>query len=160
MKYYTVQKLSAWLDANNKGYLTGNEEYIDKEWFLKSYKWMMKQMTKRLINYNNEFPIWLWLDISNISFSELLNDEWVLLEIELDDEHVLLSNFLAWHHVLNDCSLDDDCQITKEQSWEYIFNEHDLEKFGYGFEDEDLQGTIGKIDCDHIKVIKYLLNNC
>lgn len=159
MKYYTIQKLYAWEDAKERGYLTGNKAYIDEECFLSSYIWMMKQMAKRIKNYNNEFPIWLWLDTSNICFNELLNDEWVLLEINVSDEQVLLSNFEAWHFVLNNWDFDEENKtISKEQSWEYIFDKDKLKKFDYGFEKEDLQGTIGKVDCKNIKVLKYILN--
>lgn len=160
MKCYTVQRLNAWKEAKIKGYLTGNRKFIDEEWFLSSYTWIMKQMAKRLKNYNNEFPVWVWLDTSNICFNELLDDEWVLLEIELNEEQVLLSNFEAWHYVLNGWIFEEENSIiTKEQSWEYIFDKDELERFGYGFEKEDLQGTIGRIDCKNIKAIKYILNN-
>jgi hypothetical protein len=121
---------------------------------------MMEQMGKRIENYHNELPIWLWLDTSNICFSELLNDEWVLLEIKLSEEQVLLSNFEAWHYVLNGWNFEEgNSIITKEQSWEYIFDKDKLERFGYGFEKEDLQGTIGRIDCKDVKIIKYILND-
>lgn len=159
MKCYTVQKLSAWEEAKQKGFLTGNKTYINEEWFLSYYLWMMKQMAKRIKNYHNEFPIWVWLDASNICFSELLDDEWVLLEIDISEEQILLSNFEAWHFMLNDWNFDEENKtICKDQSWEYIFDKEKMEKLDYGFEKEDLQGTIGEIDCKNIKVLKYIVN--
>ena len=159
MKCYTIQKLKTWEEAQVKGYLTGNEEVIDED-FLPSYKWMINQMEKRIENYNNEFPIWLWLDTSNISFVELLEDEWVLLEAELNENEVLISHFDAWHYVLNNSSFEEeDNSITKEESWEYIFDKDKLKKFDYDFEKGDLQVTVGKINCKDIKVKKYILNN-
>lgn len=160
MKYYTIQNLKAWKEANKKGFLAGNKDYIDEEWFSKPYTWMMTQMSKRLKNYNNEYPIWLWLDVSNIQFCELLDEDWVLLEIELKEDEVLLSHFEAWHIVLNNDYLDDENLMeTKEESWEHIFDKDKLEVLGYGFDKDDLQGTAGAIDCKNIKVLKYILTS-
>lgn len=160
MKFYTIQKLKAWNEAKLKGFLTGDNNYIDKEWFLDSYTWMMNQMSKRLPNYKEEYPVWLWLSTDNISFSELLQDNYVLLEVKLDENQVLISNFDAWHFVLNDSHFDEeDTSITKEESWEYIFNKEKLAKWNYEFEKEDLQEVIGRIDCKDIKVLKYIVSD-
>lgn len=158
MKYYTIQKLSAWEVAKETGFLTGNKKYIDES-FINAYRWIMKQMSNRINNYNNEFPIWLWLDISNIHINAALEDEWVVLEVEVDEEQVLLSDFNAWHFVLNDWHFDEENNnISKEESWEYIFDREKLKKLEYDFDKNDLQGTTGKIDCKNIKVLKYILN--
>lgn len=101
MKCYTIQNLNAWEEAKIKGYLTGDRKFVDKD-FLSSYTWMVQQMGKRIDNYNNELPVWLWLDTANICFNELLDGEWVLLEVELSEDQVLLSNFEAWNFILND----------------------------------------------------------
>lgn len=160
MKFYTIQKFKAWQEAQSKGYLTGNKDYIDDEWFLNPYTWMMKQMSKRLPEYKGEYPVWLWLSTDNISFSELLEDDYVLLEVELPQDQVLLSNFDAWHIVLNDSHFDEDnIAITKEKSWEYIFDKDKLEWLGYDFEKEDLQGVIERINCNDIKVLKYIVSD-
>lgn len=159
MKCYTIQKLNSWNEAKEKGFLTGNEEYIDKDWFFSSYSWMMKQMSKRITNYNNELPIWVWLDVSNICFAELLEDEWVLLEINVPEDDILLSNFDDWHFILNNWHFDEENKtISKEQSWKYIFDKDILENLGYGFEKEDLQGTIGRVNCENITVLKHIVN--
>lgn len=159
MKFYTLQNLKAWNQAKLKGYLEGNKEYADEEFFSKSYLWMMEQMSKRLKHYNEEYPIWLWVDPSNINCVELLQDEWVILEVNLSNEQVLLSNFEAWHIVLNDCHLDEEnLKMTKEKSWECIFDKGILKKLGYGFDDYDLQAVTGKIELNDIKVIKYIVN--
>lgn len=159
MKFYTIQKLKAWEEAKSHGVLTGDKDYIDEDWLLDSYIWIMKQMKKRLKDYNDEFPVWLWLDTSNIYFNELLEDEYVLLEVSLPEEQVLISNFDAWHTVINNWHLDEENDtITKEESWEYIFDKEKLDKLGYGFDNEDLQGVTGIINCKDIKVLKYILN--
>lgn len=159
MKYYSIQKLAAWEEAKEKGFLSGNKKYVDEEFFLNSYLWMMKQMKKRIKDYNNEFPIWLWLDKSNLFLTQYLEDEWCLLEIEMDEDKVLLSNFDAWHVVLNDWRFEEENKnISKEESWEYIFNKEKLKELGYEFDKEDLQGTTGRIDCKNIRVLKYIVD--
>lgn len=157
MKCYTIQKLKAWREAEIKGYLTGNEEFLDGEWLSPYYPWMKKQMVKRIKNYNNETLVWLWLDPSNINFVELLDDKYVLLEVEVEDDQILLSNFDAWNFVLNDWNLDETNTISKEESWEYMFDKEKLEKYELDFENCDLQGTMGKIDCKNIKVLKHII---
>ncbi|MEQ6356720.1 DUF3841 domain-containing protein [Lysinibacillus sp. M3] len=134
--YFTNQTIEAFNLINEQGILTGNEDFVDED-FLPSYKWMIKQMDRR-INNDGSFPIWLWTKKPN------LNDEGhfykgtdaVSLTVEVPDNNVLLSDFEAWHCVLNEwfCSMTDEesklfeqdkLNITKEQSWERIF---DLEK--------------------------------
>lgn len=59
--YYTIQGINAWIEAQNQGYLVGNKEYVCED-FIRPYQWMMKQMQKRIPDYNGEYPIWLWPD--------------------------------------------------------------------------------------------------
>lgn len=157
MIFFTLQKSEAWEEAQQKGYLTGNIDHINVEWFMESYTWMINQMSKRLKNYNNEYPVWLWLDYRNVSFANIMKGDWVFLEVNIPKEEVLLSNFDAWHVVLNEGHFyDDENVMTKEESWECIFEKDILEKMGYDFDDMDLQGVIGKIDVKDIRVLKCI----
>jgi hypothetical protein len=157
MKYYTLQTLKAWSEAKEKGYLIGNKGFImDDE---KYYSWMKHQMCKRLKGYNNEYPVWLWLSLDNINIIDTLDDDYVLLEIELSEDKVLLSNFYAWHDILNDGYFGDNKEnLSQEENWEMLFNKKELDKLGFTFDNDDMQGVTGKIDLDNIKVLKYILN--
>lgn len=157
MKYYTLQTLKAWTQAKEKGYLEGNREFMmDDE---KYYGWMINQMSKRLKNYNGEYPVWLWLTLDNINIIDTLDNDYVLLEIELSEDKVLLSSFYAWHDIINDGYFGDNKELLpQEENWEMLFNQSELSKLGFTFDEEDMQGVTGKIDLINIKVLKYIVN--
>ncbi|NFT08740.1 DUF3841 domain-containing protein [Clostridium botulinum] len=158
MKYYTLQTLKSWNHAKEKRYLTGNKKYAIPE-FKKYYQWMMNQMSKRLRGYNNEYAIWLWLSLDQVHIESTLNDDYVLLEVELPEDSVLLSKFDAWHVILNDGYFSDDIEgINQEEDWEMLFDTNKLIELEFTFDDEDYQGVTGKIDLKNIKVLKYILN--
>lgn len=159
IKLYTMQKLKAWKKAQQRGYLVGNREYVWEN-FIDSYSWMRNQMYKRLNKYDGEYPIWLWLETDNINFSEMINEDWVLLEINLSKEDIVLSNFDAWHIVLNNGYFDEEplTQREKEINWEYIFNRDKLEEWGYSWSTHNLQAVAGRIELENIKVIKYIVD--
>jgi len=131
--YYTNQTLEAFHLLNQQGFLTGTERFVWEE-FRSPYKWMIKQMNKRL-NTNSSFPIWLWTKKPNLDdeghFAK--GTKAVSLTVEVSDNDILLSDFDAWHAVLGDwyCALTDEeddlfeagkASITKEESWERIFD--------------------------------------
>jgi len=163
-RYYTIQKIEAWEEAQQKGYLEGNKNYVYEE-FLKAYLWMMNQMRKKLSLYNGEYPVWLWLERPDLRCGGYLNpgEKGVLLEIYIDEERVLLSDFYLWHCVLNNDAVADDedewelirqgkSHITIEQSWERIFDvNYDSCK------NTIIQGVTGKISIDKIRLIKEFI---
>lgn len=172
-KYYTIQTIEAWDVALKKGYLEGDKNYIYDEYFLDSYKWMMSQMRKRLTKYKGEFPIWMWTERPDLRCSGHLarGANGVLLEINIDEKDVLLSDFMAWHCILNNMFLplneDEDnlfesglCNISKEQSWERIFDLDMLRKYGdsqYISNVDKIQGVIGRVEMKNIKLIKRFI---
>jgi hypothetical protein len=164
-KYYTIQTIEAWNQAIELKYLEGNVDYIDKS-FIEPYHWLMDQMEKRLKSYNGEYPIWLWPKRQDLRKSGYLSkgQHGVLLEIELDENDVLLSDFEAWHFVLNNWffSISDDEEkmfeegkllITKEKSWERIFDFSLLNSLD-GWEHINIQGVTGRVDIKSIRLIK------
>ncbi len=62
--YFTNQTIEVVNQLNKTGYLTGNAEFVDKD-FLPAYKWMIEQMSKRL-NHNGSYPIWVWTTKPNL----------------------------------------------------------------------------------------------
>lgn len=166
MKLYTIQSQNAWVEAQHVGFLVGNKEYVWSE-FLEPYQWMMDQMSKRLHNYDGEYPIWLWCHKPDLRSSGHLNRGTIgeLLEVELEDQEVLLSDFMAWHIVLANSFLslteEEDhlyetgsLTMKKEESWERIFHYNDLRCFEYWKGPSDLQGVTGKIPTERIKHLK------
>lgn len=164
MKYYSLQNLDAWKDAIKNGYLVGNKKYIMDEEFDAHYQWMMKQMEKRINVDASDYPIWLWLTLNNVNIEEItfnLSCDYVLLEIDLPEDKVLLSNFDAWHIILNNGYFSDNIDnVNQEDDWETLFDKDTLEdeNFGFTFEDEDYQGVTGKINIENITVLKYIVS--
>lgn len=166
MKFWTIQHIDSWNNAIEKGYLEGNCSYISEE-FLDSYLWMMEQMSKCLANYQGNYPTWLWLKKPDLRQSGYLNkkDLGVLLEVELNEDEVLVSDFMAWHIVLNNHFLamteeEDELfdagklSMTKEESWTRIFDYKELMKYEYWQGKEDLQAVAGRIAISRIRLVK------
>jgi hypothetical protein len=164
--FWTNQTIEAWNEALNKGYLVGNPDYIWEE-FKEPYHWMMEQMKKRLHYYNGEYPIWVWTEKPDLRRSGHFNRGTyaVRLQVEMPSEHVLLSDFDAWHMVLNDGFLpltweEDELydkgqsKRTKEESWERIFELEQLRKSELWNNSEQwLQGVTGRVNIKQVKKV-------
>lgn len=95
---------------------------------------MMKQMKIKINNYNYEYPVWLWIEKPVLRKRGYIEKgtEGVLVEVEIDTSSVLISDFMAWHSVLNDefivMSAEEEIMfenelinVLKEKNWERIF---------------------------------------
>lgn len=171
MIFWSNQHIDAWKMAKQIGYLEGNATFVWKE-FWPYYQWMMGQMKKRLPRYQGEVPIWIWTKKPDLRCSGhfMRGTRAVCLELELEESDVLLSDFDAWHHPLNDGSLlltdeeEDQEQngtfpLSKEETWERIF-EHDLLLKSYHEGKKEavtLQGTTGRIPLECVKGIREFI---
>jgi len=85
----------------------------------------------------------------------------VLLEIDISYEKVLLSDFQAWHYVLNGWTLKDheNEDIDMEKSWERIFDLEFLKRHpDWGRSEKlDIQGVTGKIVLSEMKSVKEFI---
>lgn len=163
MIVWTIQDESYYEKQIINGYLEGNKEYVIDE-FIEKYLWIMEQMKDRIKNYNGEFPIWTWLikpDLRRAGYLER-GTKGVLLEIELEEDEILISGFEEWNAILNndyifyneeeENSIENGSKtISKEESWERIFNYENLRKEAYWNGANILQGTMGRVFVDKIK---------
>lgn len=154
MKYYCIYKKETYLKILEKGYIEGNKnEYM----FPEAYNWLTNQMKKRIGGYKeSDGLVFLWTKKPDLRSSGHLNkgEEGVLIEVRIDKYKVLLSNFMAWHCVLNNITAElyEDEKIDKLESWERIF---DLElcsskESSYFAYDNKVQGSTGRIDMENI----------
>lgn len=124
MKFYTIQTVEFWEKNKSNIYLENDTNYTWED-LVSPYKWMYSQMTKRIKDFDNSM-IWVWTERPDLRRSGYLNkgEKGVLLEIGIDEEQVLLSDFEMWHNVLMDMPITiyDDEDIEKEKSWERIFD--------------------------------------
>lgn len=167
MRFWSMQTLEAWEVAQKRGYLEGSSDHA---MFPEQYLWMIEQMKKRLPNYEGEYPVWLWLEKPDMRSTSHFpgGTHCVRLTIELDEADVLVSDMHRWHLVLSNtfCSdsekEDDDfnnglIDITKEESWERIFDfsrDVDAEWTGDG---EWKQGTTGRIYLEKVKKVEHFV---
>ncbi|WP_088362969.1 DUF3841 domain-containing protein [Bacillus cereus] len=165
--YYTNQSIEAYKKFEEKGYLTGNEAFVDSD-FLSSYKWLIEQMNNK-INNDGSFPVWLWTEKPDLNEEGHFDKgtKAVCLTIEIPDEKVLLSDFDAWHCVLNNwfCSLTEEedelfdqgkCEMTKEQSWQRVFDLEQLQQSEmWGNAEQILQGVTPGVKKEQVLNVEY-----
>lgn len=161
--FWTIQAIDKWRHVQERGMLQGDESYIDED-FLDAYKWMIAQMKQQLPNYIGEVPIWLWTKRPDLRSSGYLEkgQKGVLLQVELDPKNVLLSDFQAWHLVLNNhymslTDYEDKEVFTDEEiqkSWALIFELEQLKESEMWGEPLHLQGVTGTIKLNQIKSVK------
>ncbi len=169
MRLYTIQHQNAWTSAQTSGFLSGNCDFIEPD-FIKAYRWMMEEMSKRLKGFEGEYPVWLWNRKPDLRNTGYLNrgTTGVLLEIVLQKYEVLFSDFMAWHIVLTNGFLalteDEDnlferqcSSVTKEESWKRIFDYEGLRKSDYWKGSNELQGVTGKIPLEKITLLKTFI---
>ena len=166
-KFYTIQNIAAWNEARLKGFLEGNKDYI-WDYFLKAYSWMMDQMERRIPSYKGEFPVWLWAERPDLRRGGYLNpdERGILLQVNIEEERVLLSDFESWHSVLMDGPVSDNEEeweaieqgkyhISKEKSWERIFDIKKEKEIG---RIPTIQGVTGRLYIHEIKPIKEFVS--
>lgn len=161
--YWTIQTKAKWNQAQKLGYLVGEFSFIDED-YKEPYHWMMAQMKKRIPHYGGEYPVWLWTERPDLRESGYLErgEQGVLLKIELHFNTVLLSDFQAWHMVLNNSYMSLE-EVTEDEvypleeirkSWELIFELNQLKASEMWGEPHHLQGVTGKIKTGQIDVMK------
>ena len=98
---YTIQTRDAYETLVRDSVLVGDSSLSWTE-FQEAYAWMLRQMDQRLPGQPGGL-LWLWLTATR---SRLRDDARhargeVLLTVRVAKDHVLLSEFLDWHAVLN-----------------------------------------------------------
>ena len=111
MILWTIQDMAAWERLQRNGVLRADGRRVWPH-FRDAYRWMSEQMRLRLPPNQARYPLWGWYRWDgtgrprpDLRASAHLprGTAGVRIEIELDDNLVLLSDFEAWHCVLNRC---------------------------------------------------------
>ena len=151
MTLWTIQSRAAWMSLRRTGRLRGDGRRC---WRFNrpAYQWMAEQMVRRGVLRPGRFPIWAWRTPKpDLRHRALLppGTKGVRIELDVSPARVLLSEFDAWHCVLNrgflplsdreDDAFDrrcerrtgkpiprwkdlpDDLRAVTRQSWERIF---------------------------------------
>jgi hypothetical protein len=151
--------------------------------FREAYDWLVEQMTARigLPPQGVQYPFWAWALVDGVSkkpdlrrgiFNNYVGEN-VVLELEIPDCDVLLSDECNWHYVLNNWYLHDvndaegkwdevdawfdslppDEQDTiRKTSWERIFNEDDPDN-DWDF----VQATFWELKAEQVKSVRRFI---
>ena len=160
MKLFTIQSIDTWNKAKEVGHLSGGNGFLkgdDYDIFKSSYVWMVKQLKKRITNFSGDYPVWAWPDGSCDYY--WYGPPVYKIVFEVPESRVLISNYQAWHCVLNNmhCSLslaNFDKEFSKEeieQSWENIFNNDENFNLIWG---DTLQACVDKVYLNEIFLVE------
>lgn len=103
MKLWTIQPIQIWDLLQQQGYYHGDKKYIKEEFFLRSYDWIKQQLAKKTGVMKDYYPVWVWAKKPDLRTGGHLpkGTKGVRLELEIDENKVLFSDFKLWHFVLN-----------------------------------------------------------
>ena len=176
MRLWTIQTVEVYNKILENGIHYCDEElsmWLEIDCFVNAYNWMRKKMEEKIGNSEVKYPIWAWYayngknrkpDLRRLGYAEK-GTKLVCLEIEVDENKVLLSDFDLWHCVLNDCFVsDDDAQLDefytlsedkqdklKKESWDKIIvkKDEDIPKDAY------IQATFFELRKEDIKKVQF-----
>jgi len=103
LQLWTIQPKSVWERAQDRGGLRTDGRLVDP-YFRPAYRWMIGQMAQRLTGYTGMYPVWAWYrpkpDLRHTGYLTK-GTPGVRLGFIAPADKVLLSDFDAWHSVLN-----------------------------------------------------------
>ena len=182
MRLWTIQPISVIDILEKTGEYTCEKSLsINYEDFRDAYEWLVKQMDKKNIVHPDglELPLWAWHTYDGIQQQPNVEEvkgpgKCVCIEFEIPDNKVCLTDYNAWHYVLNRWWLDDS---TNEEEWDKnhewfdnlnfktqdkIMKESWKKIFDITFIDTDwscngkyVQATFWKLEKSMIKSVKY-----
>ncbi|MFD0986249.1 DUF3841 domain-containing protein [Methyloligella solikamskensis] len=191
MRLWTIQTKAAWDYLQKHGVLRASRKHQSEDWPL-AYKWMTDQLSKRVgpPPSNGMIPLWGWYqcrgqsrkrpDLRFWRFRTNPPGKYTLIECDLPDEHVVLSDYDAWHIILNEGFVsvtdDDDDEYyagcrqyeltptpelaeelnrTLYGSWERVIDMEALTEPGYyAMDRKSIQACFWEIKQDQIKSAK------
>lgn len=128
MRLWTVQSKEFVEKLKLDGKINCDIDLIPDPSYEPTYSWMGKQMKKRCIlpnNKNTDYPIWAWYifkgenkrpDLRSMEFSSCRYPA-VLLEIEIPDNEILLSDEEWWNYVMTGIMSG-----WPDEGWERVFD--------------------------------------
>lgn len=114
MRLWTVQSYNVYEVLRTTGIYRCNSDLsslLEEDTFVNAYEWISEKMKSQIGNPpdNVKFPVWAWYKVDGQhqrpdmrTFGMRVFQKSVLMEIEIPDNQVLLSDFDLWHIVLND----------------------------------------------------------
>jgi hypothetical protein len=159
LRLWSLQAVPAWERLLKTGVLRGDGRRVEARTFRPAYRWLMEQMRERVDDYAGGFPVWAWyrpMPDLRCAGHAAPGAAQVRIELSVDASRVLLSDFDAWHFVLNrgyvteseeewEAAETRNCQREMRESWNRIFNveERPYDEWTGGC--RRVQATLGEI---------------
>jgi len=191
MRIWSIQSEKAWDYLNHHGTLKANAAHRSGEW-PHAYDWMYDQLIQRIgpPAHNDIVPLWGWYqwagenlrrpDLRSLRHHWGPNGDYIMIECEIPDNEILLSDHDAWHVPLGNSYLAfneaEDNQFDKKlkqagwkygqprpqsllpeihKSWERIFDLEALSGEYWGLmKDKSIQASFWDIRLDQVKSAK------
>jgi len=123
MKVWTIQEPVIWETLQAEGVWRTSFPYVCDAWPV-AYRWMAKQLALRSEppSFDEQAPIWVWSQWNGVKKTKpdlrsrgylMPGTSGVRLELDIDENRVLLSDFLLWHtplmnHYIGTSARDDE----------------------------------------------------
>lgn len=131
MRLYTIQPIEVVNELKNKGYFKCNynlSTFKNDNEFYEAYCWMSKKMKEKIGEVKGiDFPIWAWRIYegkvgypAKDEYQDTYKTEYKIIECEIPDDKVVLSDFDNWHYVIGKWWLDDsnnEDEYNKNRKW-------------------------------------------
>jgi len=113
MRLWTFQVPEALVTLNREGILYGPPEQAE---YPEAYKWMKEQMGSRLPSFSGLNPVWAWVVKPDLRRDRWLWEGiWHCIEFEAPEGSFLVSEYDAWHNVLNGFAYHTEAEF---ESWD------------------------------------------
>ncbi len=195
MRLWTIQGIEIYNQLKREGiaYCT-KPEWGDDPTFIYGYNWMAQQMRQRIGEppiEGIEYPMWAWFQYDSHKKRKPPRSPYDIpegisayMEIEMPEKDVLLSDFSAWHAVLNQWPIDDWKEIDRvierlvknagrdleykeypqelrdriEKTWEEIFNlnRRDADVGRRHKKNRSIQATFWVLKPEYIVSVEFL----
>lgn len=145
------------------------ECFNSDESFRFAYAWMIQRMDERIERPAHvKLPVWAWYrnyganakpDRRRALYRNYDKSEYALMELEIPENALLLSDFNDWHCVLNDCpNLPDEVwDELDDNAWDSFSEEEKLESWNDIFDKPDnrdfVQACFWEIKPEYLKKI-------
>ena len=107
MLLYTIQPEEVLNIIQQEGTFRPEKNKLSNPEFLPAYDWLREKMEERIGEAPDKerYPVWAWYSMDG-EYSNILGEDWIkeddyLLVLDIPDDRVVLTDFNAWHYVLN-----------------------------------------------------------
>ena len=178
MILWTIQAEGAWRRAQRSGFLRADGR---RQWrsLQEAYRWMGGEMRRRIGNPPRgvRYPIWAWLQYENrvVKRPDLRRTghlpsgtRGALIQFDIAEDQVLLSDFELWHYVLNRWYLPQTSSETRDAvdnvptdarslraSWQRIFDlDWSLAGVSAPRGDKSIQATLWQVPISAVRSVR------